>query len=383
MQKQFHPTDCTQLWRVTDHIDGKDYSWPLLATPGDTNEGACYEVRLAVHVETKAQQVFVYQRIDAMAYWKDPSALRWLVRPTFLAQFAKKCPGMVPQYYVQWDQPAAKAAPDQAPLEAQKPAETCPDEDFVRYLCASSGMTDIPGMRVTWHLVCYHAMRWLLEQGKPLNLDFIKLYALPYRANWKSILHARYPQSLKALSTEPEHRKAVLDAIGLSESLYSADLIEVNPGDTFGWTIEAVPSAKLEQAIADTEAKCLQTANSPANYLYRWSRAITNQYDNIISIYESFVKKSAKPLGSVDDSLPKNLWSLSGRKSRGRVRPFVPPVPDAFFSTDDSQPNNAKDASPAPAEEKIPELPEVPEARLEIQLVRPHRSVAGQEPTKV
>jgi hypothetical protein len=330
-------TDDKQLWRIADHVDGLDYSWPLYATPvRDCSDNEAYLVTLAIPVQDQRQRAFVYDRLTARAF--DSDGPQWLIRQSWFEKIAVKCRGITPEYYHKWGQQPelptdniSTPEPDPDPVKA---------EDFVRYVCNLAGQTDVPAMNLLYNMFCYNAVKWLLQEQKPLNLGFATLYAIPYRANWRGMLHARWPNIAALFRKKAADRDAALEAIGFTTCLYSTELVEMQTDQTIGWTLEVVPTKSWDKEVLRTETETASKSPTPSSYLYRWSRMIKKRHDHIVHLFAAWLEKASRPLGHLDQDPGGNNPRLVVRRSRGRVRPVAPPFPPTYFTT---APHSAKD----------------------------------------
>jgi hypothetical protein len=368
VRANFQPADDVQLWRVTDVIDGREYAWPLLVTPGNIGSGPVYQVRPGVPFSDLHQHEFVHSRLDPDALEIDNS--RWLVRPTRMADLAVKCEGITPKFYVKWGEPPTSA---EAPKEDLDPTEGLMDKDFLNFLVASGPEFPTKNIALMSFLrICNCAQQWLLEHHRPVDLRFVVLRAFPYRKNWLPILHKAHSESLPQ-AVKDGNLADVADKIGLRDSLYCVDLAAMQGNQTFAWSIEATPTRHFDKAVLATETQAL--AYGPNLYLKRWSKLVTKLYDSTLEAVRSWVEASALPLGAVDTTLPENLWSLGARRSRGRVRNVAPPPPETYFSTHAHDPGNPVVDNAGGLRSKNADVSEVPDAKFDIQLVRPHRRV--------
>lgn len=359
--RTFHPSDDKQLWRIMDCANGVDRSWPIYVTAGTEAGKECVLVELAHPIDTKSQWRFVSEILTPSAF--DSGNAKWLIRPTILESLARKCPGVTPAYYLKW--PGLVKAPVSPSGEMAESGEIedieASDEPFIRYACAEAGETDIQKVRWVYSLICSKAVRWMLEKRRPLRLGFATLYALPYRANWKPILHSQREDIVSVFRNNRRNTKAVLEATGFNELLYSTDMLEMNE-NTFGWSIDAIVEKPWEKAVAQVERDCLKAAKTPVKYLMRWSRLVNNHYDQIIACFSAWVTKASRPVGSIDTSLPKAAWILSAKRKRGSVRPSVPKPAPARYTTDTFSPNDDAAATPATSlveDERVPKMPDL------------------------
>lgn len=350
-----------QLWKISDHIDGKDYTLPLIVTP------CIYSGRNVMHVVSgitlsDAKRRFLKARLDAVSQREGSS--EWIMAPTRLESVAFKCPPeMFPEEVLSW--------PDDNPPNSE--VDTL-DTQFVRYFCNASGITDLEQGKLLYAAMCHAATRWMLEENKPLNLGFATITAVPYRANWQAILHAAYPDSMRALKfSKPEERDVALDALRMREAFWSEDLIACNDDGTFNWSLAIHPSREFLLTAAAGEFACMSEANPKGAYVSRWKSLVKKLYEHIIASYHSFLAQASLPLARLDESLSADRLRLVPRVTRGRVRSAPPPPPQPHYQVDSDPKTNIYQAASKPAQEEIEDLSDVPDGHLSLKITK-HRS---------
>jgi len=383
--RTFTPLDDKQLWRLADASDGQDRSWPLFVTPVRVGDGEALLVELALPAEHVEQWKWVASRLNKVAF--DHSHRAWLIRKKSFDSLGTvfPCKGCTPSFYRKWGiSPDGKNGDSGEQSVDNRSASQKDDsfcdfaleaDDFVRYCCNLAGETNLPMARLFFNMFCQRATEWMLEHHKPLRLGFVTLYAVPYRANWKAMLHAQWPEILGVFRRK-RCRKDALDAIGFTESLANADLIEMQTPETFGWTIEAVPEKRLLRAIERAEKRILEES-TPDAYVRRWASLVGRKLNaQILEVFGAWLEKASKPVGYVDTAMPKNRWRLVPKVSRGRVRPSAPRPPPTRITTEPHSPDEPQ-SQDEPAGAEIPPVPEVPDVQSEGPDVRDSGSVGG------
>jgi hypothetical protein len=338
------PTDDKQLWRIADHHEGQDRSWPVYATPSQDSVGDCYLVELASPVEHSSQWQFVNGVLERVAFESDGP--RWLIRHRPFEQVAIRCAGVTPEYYIRWGdttQPVATGVPPKSP----KPRKDDIDDAFIRFVCNETGLTDIPQLKLMYAMLCQYAPRWLLERHKPLRLGFCTIHAFPYRANWQATLHAKWPEILSVFRKPKRYVKGCLEATGFTESLYATDVVEMQTDATFGWTLNVTPEQAFEEAVAEVETESLHKSSS-GHYVGRWSKLVSKLQGEILYAFSSWLEKASRPVASIDVTRPKDQWSLVPKRSRNRVRPSVPKPPLVRETTASFNPNDGPQVADTP-----------------------------------
>ena len=340
------PTSDVQLWRV---IDTGGLVWPIYATPSQEPQGPCFFVELAIPAENEAQWKFISEILNANSF--DCEGQSWLVRQTILEKIAKKCEGITPAYYLRWPDSPLVAQPEKKefgnqPLIGNSEAEANEFENFVRYCAAESGITDVNTLRLHFALLCKSGMTWLMVKRKVLNLGFCKLYALPLRKDFTSILAKQWPE-VHATFRRRKLRMGILEACGFIKSLHNTELIEMQTDETIGWSIHAVEEKPIERYVEKIERETL-LKSTPSRYVFRLGNTIRKSYVQIVEVMAGYLAKTRLKDGYVDQSVPVNQLRLS---------PKVPPY--RHFSIKQTSGRNGVVDAPVEATEESESAGEV------------------------
>jgi hypothetical protein len=371
--RTFEFIDDKQLWRIADNHNGEDYSWPLYATPASDGNAALYYVQLAMPIDSKEQRDFVYPRIDAIAQEFDSTRIAWLVSKGTFEAAAHKCKGVSPDFYTKWPKVHEGGQPQQPPPPFKLPSDAVWDEAFVRDVANASGITDIAHLRLMWNTFCFHSVKWMMEQNKPLNMGFATIHALPYRKNWCGILHARWPGILKAFKSN--RVKEFFEMFGIDQVFWSADIIGMSTRKTIGWTLEIVTTDRFDKEIDAMEERILDECPQPVSYCYRWSKLVEKKYDEIIKVFGHWVEKASLPRADLDQSQPRDSWVLKPRVAKGTVRPAKEPPCKTYYSTAVDTTKNTGPTASIVDMEALEKVQEVPDDGSFAFNLRPHRRV--------
>jgi len=360
--KNFRTLDDVQLWRITDVIDDQEYSYPVFATPGTFSGVSSYLVRPAIPLPSTTHYRFLHGRLGPLAM--EHAGSEWYINAPSFKRIASKCEGITPNYYLRW---GTALVPEVKDADQQEVKELSSDPDFVKAMAAYPEFPSQRSALICFLRFCNLLQQRLLQHHMPVNLGCVVLRAFPYRRNWLPILHRAHAQNLN----EGDFSSVV-------ESLFNVDLVGMD-GDKFTWTIEATPTPEFRKTCQKMEAEA--ASFGPTLYLQRWAKLCAKLKNEAVNTVQAWVEDSRAPLGAVDTSLPEKLWSLASRRSRGRVRNAPPPPPETYYSTDPGRESPIV-SSASLGETPDPEMQEVPDAELAVELVRPHRKVggAGSEP---
>lgn len=163
------------------------------------------------------------QRETALARLTDVGASRVASRLTILRSqletVASPATETDPEKVVEWNpsEPLRYRAPKGNPDEARNR-----DEFFHDF--AKIGWVPNPVQaEVLWQAFCRHALHWLINKGKPVDLGFCELHAIPMRPNWKEIVWAYHYNSgvkvptIEELTTWLTHEELTMFARALPD----------------------------------------------------------------------------------------------------------------------------------------------------------------------
>lgn len=351
----FNQTEEKSLWKISDVADGKEYSWPIWVARGTFSGDAAFLVWPAVPVSTNAQQDFIYNRLRNASFFHRPP--KYVIRTTRLEDIASKInePGE-PGSHVKW--------PDElAPIQE---LESSPDTEFVHHVCNALGYADYKTARFLYTAFCHHAVKWMLEQNKPLNLGFATVRAFPFRENWKAIMHAKYPELWKAFKNSGEELESELRRWGVDVAMVSEDMLAATKDGTFQWSLDITPSSEFIKLTEKAELDCLASSPTKTAYLFRLRNLMEKCYEHAIDSLRSFIKKASEPMGSVDKGRIQDNMRLVPRFTRGRVRPGATPPPVTRYQTDSNAPQHEPIAKSNPDASPFEDLQDLPDGKLSI-----------------
>jgi hypothetical protein len=246
-----------------------------------------------------------------------------------------------------------------AALEIVKKEKTT---DFVNFVCQRTGAK--PSVfNAVWKAMLQEAPAYLLEEGKPINLGIGELYALPYRANWREIMEAKFPRLALALKkTPPELMEPFLINVGWMADLYSSDLVEMKSGDKhYGWCIAFAPNAEWFKIVRAYE-KQHRAELGAKKYADRFCRQVSRFSKRILKYFLNHVTQTSIPCAAVRYGGSASGDYLVPHIPKGKVRPTAPKVTSAHIVSNHEEAEAEKREAGAlyGSFKEVPPLPLIP-----------------------
>lgn len=248
------------------------------------------EYHFSVHNEWKRKDVFLIQR-------------------RHLSRLTERVNGITPSYYYRWPGKDVPVISEKLKVNGEEISPIPDDaEDFFEYVHKKRAI-DRNVLRLAWAAMSKEAVGWMLKRKKPINLGFVTLHAVPYRANWKEILLARFPNALWWFQHNVNKEGGFKDRLVEAEfqhELTNISLMAIHGRDNFiHWTMEAVPSDQWEDDVAEHEM--LKKSGGNTQYVRHHEKTISDLVPRILEIFTAYVKKTARPFpkiscGTVDGS---------------------------------------------------------------------------------
>lgn len=234
----------------------------------------------------------------------------FLIQRKHLSKLTETVSGITPAYYYRWpgkDFPMPSA--DKLKVNGEE-IQPIPDdaEDFLDYVHKKRGI-DRNVLRLAWTAVSKEAASWLLKRKKPINLGFVNIFAVPYRANWKEILLARFPNALWWFRHNVNKEGVFHDQLAQADfehKLADLTLMAIHNRDHYiHWTMEAVPSKDWEEDVAELERERKSGGNTA--YVRHHEKTLADLLPRTLEVFTRYVEKTCRPFpqicnGSVDGS---------------------------------------------------------------------------------
>ena len=124
-----------------------------------------------------------------------------------------------------------------------------------------------------WSIFMDQALRWMLLNNKPLDMLFAKLYALPYRNNWKEINHVESK---------------------ISKTVLSSRVVTASRKGAAAWTLEIVPGYFFRRAIRMMNRDIISKIGNEG-YLFHLKNAINKILPYANEIYHIYSLQANLP----------------------------------------------------------------------------------------
>lgn len=206
--------------------------------------------------------------------------------------------------------------------------------DFVNFVVQRVG-GKASVFQAVWAAMIQEAPAYLLDAQKPIKLGFGELYAVPYRANWREIMLAKFPRLASALKKTPNPLvEPFLINVGWDSELFNSDLIEMKDGDKHhGWCIAFAPNdqwLKLVRAYERDQRKSL----GAYKYATRFTQLVRKFSKRILKYFLNHVTQTTIPAAAVRHGSNTSGDYLVPHIPRGKVRPTAPKVGSTYVVSD-------------------------------------------------
>lgn len=359
-----------QLWTVNGKLnDGFQWTLPITAKPHRTITeppepsepwyfvfGANYNWSPRQYEELSC----VLDRYDCCP--ADPRG--WWYRQEVLEKFAVKAPGINPDFYIRWPGYETPSYNEIDTLELpEEPGFNKAELNFLKHLQRMTGTQSWEALKFFWINFRKQAILWMAVERRPLDLGFIRLVPMPYRANWKEALTVRFSGLMHCFRGETrQDRQEILQAGGFFEALSSVKLLAVEKEKVFcRWTVESLPSHDLELAIEEQEYRKFQRIG-PAGYARHILRSMADRIGDTMRIFTRYAQAVCLPPGRRMEA--KNGFGVEiivPDLAPGRIRPGhgiaeqIDLSPTAFTRlTDTQQPYQSSEIKPMKV--KVPDF---------------------------
>lgn len=227
----------------------------------------------------------------------------WKKRDTFLIQrrhlgnLTDTVSGITPSYYYRWPGKSAPVLAGEKLRVNGEEIQPIPDdaESFLEYVHKKRGI-DRNVLRLAWSAISKEAATWLLKKRKPINLGFVNLYAVPYRANWKEILLAKFPNALWWFKNNVNREGKFNDQLAqanFQHELTDLCLMAIHGRDHYVyWTMEAVPSEQWESDVAELELARKSGGNTA--YVKHHEKTVADLLPRILEVFTAYVQKTCR-----------------------------------------------------------------------------------------
>lgn len=243
---------------------------------------------------------------------------RWLVPKGIVASILHKAPGITPSRYYRWDGKEEKPI---AYTENLTPGRHEPnhlksgaeDRVLIRQIADECGLQSSV-VKIVLDGLNKVAAGFMVGEHRVMDLGFVKLIAVPFRANWKEIVCFKL-RKLGLLKYLKEEDLKVRDeprggnSLGLPETLCSPHNVAMRrekskrgplPLSRIDYNIEVLTSKAFEKEV--TRLECRQRSAGHTAYVGYYEKTVERLYENILEILQAYRKKIGLPFARICDS---------------------------------------------------------------------------------
>lgn len=299
----------TELW----YAEGRDASWsfPLWVKWGRAKDGKLYALIEPALVPYSKQGLYLKALFESHNLIERDNL--WMVKAEVVPALLKKAPGVTPRFYYKWESDDHRKAPPPGPIPPMKVRHNARqpwqgkrfggDKEYVSLIAEAAGVSTSV-VKVVLDGLSRAAVEILVDRRGVLDLGFVKLVALPYRANWKEIAAFKLRKSKKTEVLREGTREALAEA-EIPEMLCSPHNIGMRRRSEselghLDYTVEAIPMKSFETALRKRESQ--KTASGRTAYVRFFETTVEKLYDEILEILQTYLKKTHYPFAKVCES---------------------------------------------------------------------------------
>ena len=261
------------------------------------------------------------------AYWKGNV---WNIPLSAMQTCAKPWPSAIedPAIIKDMDQEPPAQAPPPSPA-LRLPLE---QEKFLRAYFEIYGLTVTGGYQGTmndmyhlWHSLLTFSQQWLINYNRPLDLGFITLTPVPYRANWKNAALAQHPYWPGMIKMKSDAQKEILmHSCGLAEFLQDPVNMAWNTQTgTIYWSLELHYTPRWWKNISRREARFLETLGAEG-YAKRINDIMEKHVVRHAKMFKEWLAQASRPCAEYSPGSSVRRSVLLPYIPDGRMRPIPP-----------------------------------------------------------
>lgn len=318
------------------------------------------------------------EAVDAvLAKFATPAKGMWEVRKIALERFATLSAGGDPQTFFSWERPRLVRQSQVAKEERKEITE------FLDALYQAGVGKSREEVEYWWLQFCNHALDWLLNKEKPVDMYFLRLHNCPYRQNWRQAILSRFQKVGKLLAhSRGKDREFYAVRSGVTDELLCLDLLAMHRTDGICYRhVEVEHRPRWWKAVLRVERERMVRLGY-IGYASYFMASVRRRLATTIGIYVDWLAAIARPSAADVES---------GRQGEFRLVPNVPPsdLPHHWAKSEpvpivvpNSLPKYLPPSKPAdlyPAHEMLPKVPAVQPPTQDVRERRPdlHRPPDG------
>jgi hypothetical protein len=247
------------------------------------------------------------------------SRTSWYVTDEDLRRIATKATGCDASQYLKWDKQTTEESAETVGIE-EVAAPSRVEEKFLNFMFKRSAIDPKLG-RFFWGALKESMLHWLINIQKPIDFELFKLHPIPYRANWKEIMLAKYPACANIFRKPHNTWHDKLVESGFMQDLGSSDLVALDAhSKSMYWTLEIEPKSLWLKTMHESEVARM-ASKRPGNYLRYYESCIRNRLDDVLKTFAAWIVQIRKPVGRLCESPVSGAPILLPIRKRNSVLP--------------------------------------------------------------
>lgn len=380
---------CRELWVVKGKTINGPWQFPVWVDffQGHNREFAKCTPAVGLNAEQALHLVYHFSIHNV---WKKTES--FLIDRHFLPQLAERVTGVVPEYYFRWPGSTVPLSKSMRRLRIAKDDLNDDDiseetEDFIEFIHKRRSV-DRNVLRLAIDMICREAPYWLTQKKKPIDLGFVRIFALPYRVNWKEILLAKFRDIAWVFNSNKETKDNALREARFNEHLCRLEMLSIDRTKMhIHWTLEAVPTKQWEKDAAEIEMT--KQASGDTVYIKMYEKLVAALAPRILEVFTSYVQKVSRPFPEIcKGSKPGSKKMVPYRGEKKMLPKIGGNIPVHVTVSGQPQSFNQREKDVAvlvrPTIASVPQLPDIPstdvavrEPILSSQMEKPKDGNAG------
>lgn len=299
-----------------------DWCLPVYVSECRTEDGAVYWLVVPSLMPDLAQHTELHRVFGR--YSVSVLSDRWIVPPNVVPLLCQQAPGITPEYHLVWpERPAVRQEPPiEVPLKEEDEMASRATDAFLKYIHQAQPEMNHDQLRAAWNMLTIYGADWIYKEGKTLDLGFALIDAVPYRANWKQIFLARFPNVARWFRMARDRRNAQMELNpDIASFIRGSWMVEMDPKHWFiQWSVEVRHTDAWRQYIAENERERYKHY-SKYGYSAWWRAKINKLEKRIYDILCDFILGSAAPCAGIGPRDNHGRRFLVPHVPKGRIRP--------------------------------------------------------------
>lgn len=315
---------CRELWVVRGKVPSGLWVFPVYIDYYQGNHKQFAKATPAVGL-TAEQHLHLAYHFSVHNAWKKTDS--FLIERCFLDQLAERITGIVPEYYFRW--PNSASVPIARSLRRLLvPKDDVNDdgiseetEDFIDFIHKRRAV-DRNILRLAIDLIAREAPYWLTQKKKPIDLGFVRLFAFPYRANWKEILLAKFRDIAWVFNSNKETKANALREAKFNEHLCRLEMLSIDRQKLhIHWTMEAVSTKQWEKDTAEIEMT--KQASGESVYIKLYEKLVAALAPRILEVFTDYVQKVARAFPQIQRGVKSSSQKMVPYSGPAKLLPKI------------------------------------------------------------